>query len=165
MATPELPAARLVRTTHTDDGTSVFASDSELTPSLPFGPQASAFTVLDVRSSLPVSNTEPVPGLENTLPRCPPGGVVCFVTDMRPNSSAPMHRTLTLDYAVVLSGEIVLGLDSGEEMTVRAGEFIVQQGVNHDWKNRTDQPCRVLFVMVSSERIKLQNGTVLDETS
>ena len=98
MATPELPAPRLVRTTHTDDGTSVFASDSELTPSLPFGPQASAFTVLDVRTSLPASNTEPVPDLDKTLPRCPPGGVVCFVTDMRPNSSAPMHRTLTLDF-------------------------------------------------------------------
>jgi len=75
-----------------------------------------------------------------------------------------MHRTLSLDYAVVLSGEITLILDGGEEKTVKAGEFIVQRGVNHSWHNRLDIPCRVMFVMAGAEKIVLENGTELEET-
>jgi quercetin dioxygenase-like cupin family protein len=75
-----------------------------------------------------------------------------------------MHRTLSLDYAVVLSGEIVCRLDGGEEKTVKAGEFLVQRGVNHEWHNRLDVPCRVLFVMTAAEKIVLADGTELEET-
>lgn len=75
-----------------------------------------------------------------------------------------MHRTLSLDYAAVISGEIVLRLDGGEEKTVRAGEFIVQRGVNHEWINRSQDVCRMVVVMVASEKIVLGDGTVLEET-
>jgi quercetin dioxygenase-like cupin family protein len=75
-----------------------------------------------------------------------------------------MHRTLSLDYAAVISGEIVLRLDSGEEKTVRAGEFIVQRGVNHEWINRGKEVCRIMFVMVGAEKVVLGNGTALEET-
>jgi quercetin dioxygenase-like cupin family protein len=76
-----------------------------------------------------------------------------------------MHRTLSLDYAAVISGEIVLRLDGGEEKTVRAGEFIVQRGTNHEWINRSQEVCRIVFVMVASEKIVLGDGTVLDDTA
>jgi len=69
-----------------------------------------------------------------------------------------------MDYAVVLSGEIVLRLDNGDERTVRAGEFIIQCGVNHQWINRTDETCRTMFVTVSAEKVKLADGTELEET-
>jgi quercetin dioxygenase-like cupin family protein len=75
-----------------------------------------------------------------------------------------MHRTLSLDYAVVLSGEIVLRLDGGREKTMRAGEMIVSRGTNHEWHNRTDKWCRCLVVMVGAEAVKLADGTVLEET-
>ena len=75
-----------------------------------------------------------------------------------------MHRTISQDYAVVISGEIVLSLDGGEEKTIRAGEFIVQRGVNHAWYNRTEAPCRVMFVMTAAEQIVLGNGVGLEET-
>ena len=75
-----------------------------------------------------------------------------------------MHRTISLDYIAVISGEIVLKLDGGDEKTVKAGEFIVQKGVNHSWINRSSEPCRMVVVMVGSEKVVLQNGTVLDET-
>jgi len=70
-----------------------------------------------------------------------------------------------LDYAAVISGEIVLRLDGGEEKTVRAGEFIVQRGTNHEWINRSQDVCRIVFVMVASEKIVLGDGTVLDDTA
>lgn len=75
-----------------------------------------------------------------------------------------MHRTQSLDYAAVISGEIVLRLDSGEERTVKAGEFIVQRGVNHEWINRGKEVCRVMFVMVGAEKIVLGDGRALEET-
>jgi len=159
-----LPHPRLVRTAHNDAGLSVFAGDDLVTPFFPFGPMASAFTVFDTRQSVPASNTDTAPELSNALPRCPPAGVVFCLSDFPPNYSAPMHRTLSLDYAVVLSGEIVLTLDSGEEKTVRAGDFIVQQGVNHEWHNRSADPCRLLCVMVGAEKVTLKDGTQLEET-
>ena len=75
-----------------------------------------------------------------------------------------MHRTLSCDYVAVMSGEIVLRLDGGEEKTVRAGEFIVQRGANHEWINRSDEVCRILVVGVASEKIVTEDGKVLEET-
>jgi quercetin dioxygenase-like cupin family protein len=69
-----------------------------------------------------------------------------------------------LDYSVVISGEIVLRLDGGEEKTIRAGEFIVQRGCNHEWLNRSDQVCRIAVVMVGAEKIVLGDGTPLEES-
>ncbi|KAI1453381.1 hypothetical protein F4805DRAFT_376605 [Annulohypoxylon moriforme] len=157
--------ARVVVTTHNSDGTSIFHSDRTLPSFSPFGPTGSSFTIFDARSSVPVNNLSPPPNnLENTLPRVPPTGVNFCITNIAPRYSVPMHRTLSLDYAVVLSGEIVLALDGGEETTVRAGEFIVQQGVNHAWHNRTDEVCRIAFVGVGSQKIRLAGGEELGET-
>ena len=75
-----------------------------------------------------------------------------------------MHRTLSCDYGAVMSGEIVLRLDSGEETTVRAGEFMVQRGANHEWINRSEEVCRIVVVMVASEKIVTEDGKVLGET-
>lgn len=61
-----------------------------------------------------------------------------------------MHRTETVDYAVVLSGEIVMLLDDSE-VTLKAGECLIQRGTNHAWTNRSDKPCRVLFVLVDGK--------------
>jgi quercetin dioxygenase-like cupin family protein len=72
-----------------------------------------------------------------------------------------MHRTQTLDYCIVLTGEIVITLDSGET-TVKAGEVILQRGTNHLWSNRTDTWCRVMCVMLGAEKVTLEDGRVLE---
>ncbi|KAF8181144.1 hypothetical protein K438DRAFT_1908177 [Mycena galopus ATCC 62051] len=160
----QLPDARLVVTGHTPDGTSVFTFDDIRKPFMPFGPQGAHFTSFHASSTVPASNTAPYPELATVLPRCPPGGVIFCITDIQPGGSAPMHRTQSVDYAVVLSGEIVLALDNGEEKTVKAGEFMVQRGANHAWHNRTQAPCRIAVVMVGTEKIVLEDGKVLEET-
>ena len=58
-----------------------------------------------------------------------------------------MHRTQTVDYGLVLEGEITLVLDE-EEVLMRAGDFIVERGTNHAWANRSGKPCRILFVLI-----------------
>lgn len=58
-----------------------------------------------------------------------------------------MHRTETIDYGIVLEGEITLIMDEGETI-VRAGDIVVQRGTNHGWANRTDRNCRIAFVLI-----------------
>lgn len=58
-----------------------------------------------------------------------------------------MHRTETIDYGIVLEGELVLIMDEGET-TVRAGDIIIQRGTNHGWANRSEANCRIVFVLV-----------------
>ena len=58
-----------------------------------------------------------------------------------------MHRTETLDYAVVLEGEITMLLDDSE-VNLKAGDVVIQRGTNHAWANRSGKPCRMLFVLI-----------------
>ena len=53
-------------------------------------------------------------------------------------------------------------LDSGEKVVAQIGDFIVQRGGMHQWLNHTDQPCRILFVMLGSEKIVTAEGNELD---
>ena len=61
-----------------------------------------------------------------------------------------MHRTQTVDYGIVLDGEITLILDR-EETTIRAGDIVVQRGTNHAWANRSDRNCRIAFVLIDGQ--------------
>lgn len=60
------------------------------------------------------------------------------------------HSTPTLDHVVVLSGEIVCIFDDGDEVVLRAGDVLVQRGVEHAWSNRTDTTCRMLGILVDA---------------
>ncbi|KAI5464756.1 hypothetical protein BGZ63DRAFT_412257 [Mariannaea sp. PMI_226] len=153
---------RLLRTAHTEEGISVFTDDSYPAPFYPFGPQG-GFVVFDVRQKVPVNNNDPIPSFAETLPRCSPTGAVFCMSEIQPGGGSPMHRTQSIDYGMILSGEIVLALDGGEEKTMKAGDVIVQQGVNHRWINRSDAPCQLLFVMLGAEKMTLKDGTVLEE--
>jgi len=62
-----------------------------------------------------------------------------------------MHRTRTIDYAVVLSGEIDMMLDDSA-VHVKAGDVVIQQATNHAWINRDKEPCRILFVLMDSKQ-------------
>ncbi|MBM3607490.1 MAG: cupin domain-containing protein [Alphaproteobacteria bacterium] len=61
-----------------------------------------------------------------------------------------MHRTRSIDYAIILSGEIDMLLDDSE-VHLKAGDVIVQQGTNHAWVNRSGAVCRIAFVLVDAK--------------
>jgi quercetin dioxygenase-like cupin family protein len=61
-----------------------------------------------------------------------------------------MHRTETIDYAIVLSGEITMIMDD-TEVTLKAGDILVQCGTNHAWSNRSNAPSTVVFVLVDGQ--------------
>ncbi|OOF92850.1 hypothetical protein ASPCADRAFT_152513 [Aspergillus carbonarius ITEM 5010] len=80
-----------------------------------------------------------------------PNGTVCRVVDFAPGKTPLMHRTQSLDFGVVLEGEIVMELDSGESRVLKKGDIAVQRGTMHAWRNPSpDQWVRMLFVLQES---------------
>jgi hypothetical protein len=61
-----------------------------------------------------------------------------------------MHRTETVDYGIVLEGEIVLIVDRDETL-VRAGDIVIQRGTNHAWANRSGRNCRIAFILIDGK--------------
>jgi len=61
-----------------------------------------------------------------------------------------MHRTQTLDYIIILSGELYLIMDEGETL-LKPGDIVIQRGTNHAWSNRSEEPCIQLAVLIDAE--------------
>jgi mannose-6-phosphate isomerase-like protein (cupin superfamily) len=62
-----------------------------------------------------------------------------------------MHRTRTVDYAIIMSGEIDMMLDD-KTVHLKAGDVVVQQATNHAWLNHGTEPCRIMFVLMDAEQ-------------
>ncbi|KAL6246345.1 hypothetical protein RBB50_006581 [Rhinocladiella similis] len=85
-----------------------------------------------------------------------PNGTVCRTVDFAPAGEALMHRTKSLDYGIVVEGEIELHLDSGEVKTLKRGDVAVQRGTMHAWKNASPtQWARMIFVLQDSTPVKV----------
>ena len=80
--------------------------------------------------------------MKNVGPEAPKKGL--------PPRHPMMHRTRSLDYAIIMSGEIDMLLDEGE-VHLKAGDVVVQQATNHAWVNRSGKPCRVAFILMDSQ--------------
>ncbi len=70
-------------------------------------------------------------------------------TDRNNPRHAGFHKTATIDYAIVLSGEICAMMDEGE-VCLKAGDVLIQRGTNHSWSNRTSEPAIVAFVLIDA---------------
>ena len=86
-------------------------------------------------------------------------GTIFRIVEYAPGVAPRMHRTETIDYAVVISGEIDMQLDEGV-VRLRAGDVLVQQATLHDWINRGSVPCRIAFVLVPAKPVE-HDGKVL----
>lgn len=85
------------------------------------------------------------------------------IVDMRPGALSPMHRTVSLDYGVVLEGEVELVLDSGEVRLMKRGDVAIQRGTNHAWRNNSDTVwARMLYVLQEAEPLEVA-GQKLEE--
>lgn len=79
----------------------------------------------------------------------PPDSQLFGTNDPAVAKAATFHRTDTIDYIVILSGEIWVMMEEGEAL-LREGDTLVQRGTLHGWSNRTDKPCRMATVMLSA---------------
>ena len=82
-----------------------------------------------------------------------PGGTIVRMIDFLPLSAggvrSPMHRTRTIDYGVVVEGEVTLIL-SDSETTLRKGDVVVQRGTDHAWENRSTGTATMVFVLIDA---------------
>jgi quercetin dioxygenase-like cupin family protein len=85
-------------------------------------------------------------------------GTVFRVIDYAPGVTPRMHRTESIDYAVVMSGEISMELDDGDEVLLRAGDVLVQRGTIHNWINRSEETCRIAFVLIAAAPVAVKDG-------
>jgi quercetin dioxygenase-like cupin family protein len=76
-------------------------------------------------------------------------GTVFRIIEFAPGNAERNHRTDSIDYAVVMSGEIDMDLD-GQEVHLKAGDVIVQRGTIHNWINRGSEPCVIAFVLIAA---------------
>jgi quercetin dioxygenase-like cupin family protein len=86
-------------------------------------------------------------------------GIVFRVVSFGPGVAPRNHRTDSIDYAVIMSGEIDMDLD-GERTHLKAGDVLVQRGTIHNWINRGTQPCIIAFVLVAAKPVTA-GGAVL----
>ena len=62
-----------------------------------------------------------------------------------------MHKTSSVDYIILISGEVDLLLDAGEAKGLKPGDVVIQRGTNHAWANRTDKPCQIAFILIDAD--------------
>jgi quercetin dioxygenase-like cupin family protein len=80
----------------------------------------------------------------------PKNGTRFAVIDFPPGNTPHMHRTETIDYVIVLEGEIEMDMDEST-VKMKAGEIMVQRGTNHAWANRSNARARIAFVLIDAE--------------
>ena len=152
---------RRIVTAHDGAGLSVVRSDEVLTPS-PIDSGDAAFQLVWTTPSVPVDlnadNDGPIPA-GKTLN----GGSVIRIVDMLPGKASPLHRSYSIDYGIVLSGQLELELDGGEVVGLNAGDVVVQRATNHLWRNpSSDTVCRIAFILIESTPVVV-GGQVLPE--
>jgi quercetin dioxygenase-like cupin family protein len=79
----------------------------------------------------------------------PANGTRFAVIDFPPGNVPRMHRTETIDYVIVIEGEIEMDMDDST-VKLKAGDVMVQRGTNHAWANRSDKRARVAFVLIDA---------------
>ena len=83
-------------------------------------------------------------------------GTVIRITEFAPGAPKFMHRTETVDYALLLSGECDLELDSGEIVHMKPGDIVVQRGTMHAWVNNGTAPAVFAFILIDADPAKIE---------
>jgi len=84
------------------------------------------------------------------------------VLDMPPGTVVPMHRTISVDYAIMAKGTLTLVLEGGETRLLKQGDVLIQRGTMHGWKNETDGWVRMYAISLASKPVEV-NGELLPE--
>jgi quercetin dioxygenase-like cupin family protein len=145
-------APRRIVTGHDAAGRSVVLSDGPIPFARGISDGATFHELWSTGATpVPIEATEPEPHDPADERLGPPErGTRVRIVDMPPGARSPMHRTETVDYGIVVEGTVTLVLDDAE-LACGVGDVVVQRGTSHAWENRSDEPVRVVFVLVDAE--------------
>lgn len=163
-----LPSVKRFITTHDSSKKAVFSdkiSEDTVIDRIP----GAAFRLGFVTKGVPVDLNKEAdlevyePYLKNPPGLVASGGTILRFVDMEPGLLSPMHRTVSLDYGVVLEGEVELVLDSGETRKMERGDVAIQRGTMHAWKNLSSTSwARMMYVLQECKPVEV-DGEVLKE--
>ena len=143
---------RRVVTGHDDNGRAIVQIDEVMTNVKTTRPGANAAVVWSTEG-FPVNNDDDFDGSKRAVGTTHENGSVFRVIEFMPGVAPRNHRTDSIDYAVVISGEIDMPLDDGREVHLKAGDVLVQRGTIHNWINRGSEPCVIAFVLISAKPV------------
>lgn len=149
------PAIRRVVTGHDAQGRAVVALDEVV--------KGEVVTQGWLTDKLPSNNVDDFEVGRGQPGTTIPGGSAIRFVDINPGYRSAMHRTSTIDYVLILEGELDMELDGGEVVHLRAGDLVVQRGTNHAWANNSGHVCRIASVLIRAEPVVV-GGRVLEPT-
>jgi len=150
---------RRVVTGHDAQGRSTVLIDEQVKNQ--HAPRPSAiFSVIWSSEGFPVDNDSSDDRAGVTVPTALDNGTVFRVVSFGPGVAPRNHRTSSLDYGVVMSGEIEMVLDTGS-VHLKPGDVLVQRGTIHDWINNGSEPCVIAFTLVGAKPVSA-GGKTLD---
>ncbi len=140
---------RRVVTGHDAAGKAIVHDDGVIAGKPVLGGEAE-FAVMWVTRRSPVDNDDAADRSRDPIGLVQPGGSVLRIVDFAPGVRSPLHRTCSLDYGIVLAGEIDLELDDGKRTSLSVGDVVVQRGTIHAWINRGATTARMAFILLDA---------------
>lgn len=150
---------RRVVTGHDANGKAVVKID-EVSQNLSTGRPGRSAAVVWTTESFPVDNAGDTDAGLRQVGTTLKNGTVFRVIEFSPGVAPRNHRTDSIDYAIVISGEIDMELDDSV-VRLKAGDVLVQRGTIHNWVNRGDVPCVMAFVLIDAKPVQA-GGKVLN---
>jgi mannose-6-phosphate isomerase-like protein (cupin superfamily) len=117
------------------------------------------YGVVWMTEGFPVGNDGDADPSGKTIGTTVPGGSVFRVVSFGPGVAPRNHRTDSIDYAVVMSGEIDMELDVGS-VHLKAGDVLVQRGTIHNWVNKGTVPCVIAFTLIDAKPVTAGGKTL-----
>ncbi len=117
-------------------------------------------SVIWATETFPADNSDDTDGATRQVPTSVPNGTVFRVVRYEPGVAPRVHRTDSLDYAIIISGEIDMELEKGTEVHLKAGDVVVQRSTIHNWIHRGTEPCVIAFVLTSAAPLSLGGKTL-----
>jgi quercetin dioxygenase-like cupin family protein len=151
---------RRVVTGHDQNGRAIVQID-EIASNVTSGRPGQAGVVLWSTDGHPIDNADSFDGSKRKLGTSLPQGTVFRIVKYDPGVSPRNHRTDSIDYATVLSGEIDMELD-GSVVHLKAGDVLVQRGTIHNWVNRGTEPCIISFVLIGAKPVSVSGKTLTE---
>jgi hypothetical protein len=178
---PVIKSQRRIVTGHDEQGNSIIVSD-EMAPNIVQPDATPNLAMIDLweTTTTPASNAGNEDAASRKMPLSPPSGGSIFrileippekdrdfskvgavfsqwgekhVLEKKPARYPTFHQTNTLDYAIVLEGEVWALVDIGETLMQQV-DVLIQRGTHHAWANRSDKPARIAFVLIDAEPLR-----------
>jgi mannose-6-phosphate isomerase-like protein (cupin superfamily) len=142
---------RRVVTGHDDQGRAKVLIDEQTTNVLSLRPGAQS-SVIWSTEGFPLSNDGDADPSGKKIGTTIDNGTVFRIVSFGPGVTPRNHRTDSIDYAVIMSGEIDMELDIGS-VHLKAGDVLVQRGTVHNWLNKGSEPCVIAFILISAKPV------------